>query len=110
MEKKKLDRLLCYKLSKELKQFKKRVLRRDKESILNMAYEIDTKINLYELILELKDQMSMNQLQFLIEVPGLLEFLYEEWLHVPDSHYDELENTVWSLVPNEETKIIFRSA
>ena len=49
-EKEKLEKLLCEKISRELAGFKQETLLKEKEEIYGMAYEIDSMINLYELL------------------------------------------------------------
>ena len=82
-EKGKLEKLLCEKISRELAGFKQETLLKEKEEIYGMAYEIDSMINLYELLAE-KRNYQEEVLETLLVVPNLLAFLYEEWLSYED--------------------------
>ena len=55
------------------------------------AYQIDTMLNLYELLIELSQKMEPEELKTLLVFPNLLAFLYDRWLKEEDSHMEELQ-------------------
>ena len=86
------QRVLCFKLNMELKAFKEKMLSKEPEDIYKNAYKIDIIINLKE-FLEDKCEVYETDLIFeLIMIPGLLEFLYDEWLTYEDSRMDDVDS------------------
>ena len=55
------------------------------------AYQIDTMLNLYELLIEMSQKMELEVLKTLLVFPNLLAFLYDRWLKEEDSHMEELQ-------------------
>ena len=55
------------------------------------AYQIDTMINLYELLMEMSQKMEPEALKTLLVFPNLLAFLYDRWIKEADSHMEELQ-------------------
>lgn len=93
-----LERIFCWKISRELDEFHGEILKKEKEEIYAMAYQIDSIINIYELLKEFCQKMDVERLQKCIYIPNLLAFLYMEWLKIPDSQNQELEHTLWSCI------------
>ena len=98
MEHEELERVFCWKISAELKQFKYRMMQKQKEEIYASAYRIDCMVRIYEILAEQSHTMRNEILQSCMEIPNLLEFLYEEWLKVPDSQGEELEEAVQQML------------
>lgn len=94
MDRRKLERYFCWKLSRELNCFKAGILQRSKEEIFSMAYQIDAILSLYELLIEMSQKMTVLELHKCIRVTNLLAFLYHGWLQVPDSQMTELDQSV----------------
>ena len=82
-DKERMEKLLCEKISLELSGFNQETLQKEKEEIYGMAYEIDSIINLYELLAE-KLNYQEEVLETLLVVPNLLAFLYQEWMSYED--------------------------
>lgn len=91
MKKKVLQTLFYGKISMELNKFKRQILELELEEIWACAYEIDTKISIYELLVEMIPVMLEEQLQGLISFPDVLDYLYEMWMRTEDSHMEELK-------------------
>lgn len=89
-----MKRVFCWKISAELKGFKYRMMQKKKEEIYASAYQIDCMVRIYEILAELSQGMKAEVLQDCMEISGLLEFHYVEWLKVPDSQGEELEEAV----------------
>lgn len=91
MKKKMLQMLFNGKIYIELEKFKRTMFSLEPEEVFANAYEIDMKVSIYENAIEMSTDMSEEQLQILISVPDLLDYLYEMWLKESDSRVDELE-------------------
>lgn len=100
-----LERLVSWKLSSELKIFQCRMLSGTKEDIYKSAFEIDAKIQLYEAGIMLVPVLSNQNLQKCIEKSSLLEFLYQTWMHTPDSQSEEINKMVLKSLEKLELNI-----
>lgn len=88
---KELRELFCVKIGLENALFKKRMLKQGVEVLFERAYQIDTMLNLYELLIEMSQKMELEVLKTLLVFPNLLAFLYDRWLKEEDSHMEELQ-------------------
>ena len=86
--------LFCIKIGLENARFKERMLKQSAEVLFERAYQIDTMINLYELLMEMSQKMEPDVLKILLVFPNLLAFLYDRWLKVKDSHIEELQDAL----------------
>ena len=89
-----LRELFCIKIGLENSRFKKRMLKQSAEVLFERAYQIDTMLNLYELLMEMSQKMEPDVLKILLVFPNLLAFLYDRWLKVKDSHIEELQDAL----------------
>lgn len=80
MEQKKLAALLRTKIAEEMKQFRNRMIKEHPEIIYGSAYQIDMKLNLCEILMEMSQKMTGDELRMLLGFPKLLAFLYSEWI------------------------------
>lgn len=94
LERKELERIFCWKTSAELRAFQYAILQKEKEEIYSAAYQIDTMMNLYELLAKMSGTMEEETLAALARFPSLLEFLYYRWLGYEDSHMEELQGCI----------------
>lgn len=94
MEKKQLEILFCFKIGQELEQYKEKIGKMKLDEILAHAYQVDTVISIYELLLEMSRQLGKEILEEIILYPDLLVFLYEKWMEEEDSHMQELQNSI----------------
>lgn len=92
MEQGVLQELFCEKITLEIERFKKRMLKQKQEIILERAYQIDSMISIYEILLEMSQKISEQALKNMLVFPNLLAFLYAEWLDCEDSHMEELQS------------------
>ena len=86
-----LRELFCIKIGLENSRFKKRMLKQSAEVLFERAYQIDTMLNLYELLMEMSQKMEAEVLRTLLVFPNLLAFLYDRWIKEEDSHIEELQ-------------------
>lgn len=91
---KELRELFCVKIGLENTCFKKKMLKQSAEVLFERAYQIDTMINLYELLMEMSQKMEPEALKTLLVFPNLLAFLYDRWIKEADSHMEELQCSV----------------
>ena len=89
-----LRELFCTKIGLENALFKKRMLKQSTEVLFERAYQIDTMLNLYELLVEMSQKMELEVLKTLLVFPNLLAFLYERWIKEEDSHMEELQSSL----------------
>lgn len=94
LEHEELEKIFCLKISAELSAFQYEILQRGKEEIYHAAYQIDSMINLYELLIEMCRTMKEEILVIAITVPELLRFLYSRWLEYEDSHVEEIQGCI----------------
>ncbi len=89
-----LRELFCIKIGLENSWFKKKMLKQSAEVLFERAYQIDTMINLYELLMEMSQKMEIEVLKTLLVFPNLLAFLYDRWLKEEDTHIEELQDAL----------------
>ena len=89
-----LRELFCIKIGLENARFKKKMLKQSAEVLFERAYQIDTMLNLYELLMEMSQKMELEVLKTLLVFPNLLAFLYERWIKEEDSHMEELQSSL----------------
>lgn len=94
MEKEELQELFRIKIGLEKERFKRRMLKQEPEEIFAGAYQIDTMISIYELLLEMSHEIGDETLKKLIVFPNLMAFLYRGWLKKEDTHTEELQNAI----------------
>lgn len=82
------------KLMKEIKAFKKNMLKRKPYEILANAYYIMCVLAIYEALIEMSNEMKAKTIHELIKIPDLIEFLYNRWLKRDDSFQYELEECI----------------
>lgn len=87
-----LRELFCLKIGLENARFKQRMLKQSAEVLFERAYQINTMLNLYELLTEMSQKMELEVLKTLLVFPNLLAFLYDRRLKEEDSHIEELQN------------------
>lgn len=75
----------------EYEVFKLGMLRKSAEEIYQEAYQIDTYITLYEILLEKSRKLAEDEITFLLKRPNVLAFLYDQWLKYEDSRVEDLE-------------------
>ena len=84
----------CEKVCGEYTEFGERMLQREKTEIYAAAYRIDVWTNLCKILCLLSEQYPESVLEKLLPQPNLLECLYERWLKIEDSVYNELMQLV----------------
>lgn len=82
------------KITVEYLTYKATVIGTTNGEIYNRCYEIDTMVNLYELLMEKGETLPEICLEGLLQQENILRNLYEEWLKRDDRCYQELENYV----------------
>ena len=87
----KLRSLLCLKINMEYRQYKEEQLKLNIEDVYANAYQIQSMMCIYELLLEMTEKMTEKELISLITSPRILDYLYAQWLKTEDSAEAELE-------------------
>ena len=94
LEHQELEQIFCLKIGAELSAFQYDMLQKEREEIYQAAYQIDSMINLYELLIELCRTMKEEVLIIAVMVPELLHFLYDRWLEYKDSHMEDMQGCI----------------
>lgn len=89
-----LQQLLCVKLDIEMEAFKRNILQLDREKIYEKAYEIDSMINLYELLADTSQEIEEETLKKMLLFPNLLTFFYERWLKMEDGIMEDYRECI----------------
>ena len=91
MDEKELRELLQVRLHMELQLFKDSMFQKEKGDIYKDSYKVEIFVNLYEILVSHAENLNSNTIRGLLNRNfGILEFLYQEWLHREDTFYEEL--------------------
>ena len=89
-----LRKMFCKKISDELELFHLRKLRMRSEEIYRSSYEIESKINIYEALMELSEKMDVNSLSCMLDIPDVLEYFYKKWVRAEDTFWDQMKANI----------------
>lgn len=78
------------KLYLEYLQFKDEMLRKTQEEVFESCYKIDVFLNLYQIMVEKAQELSVEILVQLEQDEHVLEKLYNGWMKINDSTYEEM--------------------
>ena len=78
----------------EFQAFKAEMLALTNRELFGRCYEVDIKINLYEIMMEKAGGLTAETLSVLLKQKNILACLYDGWLKKDDSQYGELESHV----------------
>ena len=73
------------KITKELDLYKEKMLSKTSKEVFDHAYEIDSYINIYEMLLMKIEYLEIAQLYRIALLPHILGFFYEQWLETEDT-------------------------
>ena len=91
-KKERLIQRVSEKLTKELNLYKEKMLLKGTKEVFDHAYEIDSYINIYEMLLIKIEYLEIAQLYRVALLPHILGFFYELWLETDDTVGTELTN------------------
>ena len=83
--KERLVQRVSEKITKELDLYKEKMLSKGTKEVFNHAYEIDSYINIYEMLLIKIEYLEIAQLYRVALLPHILGFYYEQWLETEDT-------------------------
>ena len=89
-----LRKLFCKKLHDELELFHLRKLRERPEEIYRSSYEIESKINIYEGLMELIERMDADTLGYLLDINDVLDCFYKQWTKDEDTMWDQMKASI----------------
>ena len=78
--KERLIQRVSEKLTKELDLYKEQMLSKASKEVFDHAYEIDSYINIYEMLLIKIEYLEIAQLYRVALLPHILGVFYEQWL------------------------------
>ena len=102
-----LRKLFCKKISDELDLFHLRKLRERPEEIYRSSYEIEGKINIFEVLMELSEKMDVNSLSCLLDIPEVLEYFYKKWVRAEDTLWEQMKASI-NMSIRDATEIYIR--
>lgn len=98
MELNRKRRIFTRKIAKELQSFKRSMSKKKSVEVIEEAYRIVCIISIYEMMLEMSSDMSIETVQELIKIPDILSYFYDQWLKIEDSFEYELQDCIVSEV------------
>ena len=78
----------------EYQAYRADILGLSNTEIFGKCYEIDTVVNIYEILMEKVQEMPDNMLTALLKCKNILLEIYDSWLAKDDSNYQELVSHV----------------
>ena len=105
-----LYEILYEKITYELEQFKRKMLREEPEVIYGSAFEIDSYINIFEVLSEMISEKTIRRelLITLISRKNLLKELYTFWLKTEDSSWKELSRCICNRIKEMEHVVLLK--
>lgn len=82
------------KLYLEYLRFKDEILRKTQDEVFESCYKIDVFLNLYQIVVEKAQEMSVEMLLLLENDENILEELYRGWMKTVDDKYGEMDQFV----------------
>lgn len=89
------------KLEMELSCYKQQMYQLSAKEVFDHAYEIDSYINIYEILLIKIEYLTSVQIWGMLMLPHILSFFYMRWLDVEDSHAQELDEIISEIIEKE---------
>lgn len=86
--------IFLIKIAEEYRLFKNGILLLHNEEIYANAYRIDIMINIYEILIEMADDLGEEEMKELLGYHQLMEFLYEKWLKTEDDFYQQIKGSI----------------
>lgn len=99
------------KIAEEYRLFKNCILLLSSEEVFANAYRIDIMINIYEVLIEMADDLGEEEIKELLGYHKLLEFLYERWLKTEDDFYQQIKDCMKQTIEmkTREQNVVERS-
>lgn len=111
MNREDLEALFCMKISAELEVFRMQMLKKSPEEIYRNAYQIDSVINIYEVLAEKAEYLDAGRLESLFAVPELLKYFYDRWMDYEDHHVQDISEcigqTIWEIGKRQGKESVF---
>lgn len=98
--------LFIIKVTEEYWQFKNEMLLLPSEDVFANAYRIDIMINIYEILVELADNLNESEIRKLLAIHQLMNFLYEEWLKTEDDFYQQISESIKHTMEKEYKQVV----
>ena len=105
--KERLIQRVSEKLTKELDLYKEKILSKGLKEVFDHAYEIDSYINIYEMLLIKIEYLEIAQLYRVALLPHILGFFYEQWLETEDTVAEQFCEAIDMAVKRELNMGVF---
>lgn len=89
-----LQELFRTKITMEIKQYKRQMMKKLPEEILSRSYQTNKLLEIYEVLMEKSLCMTEQALQMMLVLPNALTLFYSKWLKYEDSSKEELDDSV----------------
>lgn len=96
--KKELRQKVTHKINQELNDYKSKLLKENKENILEQSYQATVKEEIKNFILDISTQLSCNDLKSLYNTKDILNVIYNDWLKYDSPFSTDLENCIFESV------------
>lgn len=93
--------VLHRRIEEERKGFHRRVLALSTTEIVLNVYKLDCISNICQILYEMIDNMSMNELKILLSKEQILEWFYQNWLKENDDYYQQMKESVMRIMSKE---------
>ena len=105
--KERLVQRVSEKITKELDLYKEKMLSKGTKEVFNHAYEIDSYINIYEMLLIKIEYLEIAQLYRVALLPHILGFFNEQWLETEDTVAEQFCEAIDMAVKRELNMGVF---
>lgn len=95
--------VLYRRVEEECEGFQKRVLTLSSAEIVLNAYKLDCFSNICQILHEIIDNASMNELKIILCKEQILEWFYQNWLKVNDDYYQQMKESMVHILQREMT-------
>lgn len=93
--------VLHRRIEEERKGFHRRVLALSPTEIVLNVYKLDCISNICQILHEIIDNMSMNELRILLSKEQILEWFYQNWLKENDDYYQQMKESIMRIMSKE---------
>lgn len=93
--------VLHRRIEEERKGFHGKVLALSPTEIVLNVYKLDCISNICQILHEIINDMSMNELRILLSKEQILEWFYQNWLKENDDYYQQMKESVMRIMSKE---------
>lgn len=91
MKAKDIKKAFFEKIAYELNLFRRKMLEQGVEKVYDNAFEIDSMVSIYELLVDKGESLGVVTIMKLLVIPDLLNYIFKKWINTEDTTMEELE-------------------